>query len=481
MKSTITFLVRKSGCIGFALLCASGLIARAGDAPVDSKETKDVTAPAPEDPWKFQLAVPGWLAATSGTVGVNGFNSHVYLSADELLKHLDMTASLSTEVRYQRFGFYGDFLYVSASDTMSTNGLVNKASVSLAQWIADMELNYRAIEGDWGWLDLRAGTRYTNIYNTLSIYPNDGQIDRASQQLVTTVGSALKTKLQKDLRNALNQKFATLPVPDLGAKLQARVLEKIQTAKQTAQAKAEAIRAQVTAAIQAQLAAKIAAIRENIQSRLMAAQLPVGGLTPAMQAQLAAQAAALQATAQPRINAAIQNQSDLATAIQEQLQAQIAGLGSAVQAQLAARTAALEAAAQARINAARQRGDAALAAIEAQLTAQVMALQSAAQAGISDAMQRAQKRIASALKTNLNRSLSLGVDWWDPYVGLGGHYNINKTFYLAGKADIGGFQRRLSAHMAGLRRAWLQSHLEHLRGTRLSLYVHGLQKRGLPV
>jgi hypothetical protein len=316
MKMHITSALRKSSCIGFALLCASGIFAHAGDLTPDSKETKEVTPPAPENPWQFQLAAPSWLAATSGTVGVDGVNSHVYLSADELLKHLDMTAALSTELRYQRFGFYGDFLYVNLSDTMSTNGLVNKASVGLAQWVANMELNYRAIEGGWGWIDVRAGARYTNLYNTLSIYPNDGAINQASQQLVTTAFSTLGSALEKDLRNLLDSKIATPPVPDLDAGQKLKLLKVI-----------------------------------------------------------------------------IQLKRD-------------PGLAAAIQAQAQATTAALKAAAQARVNA---------------------------------AMQRVANDIAGALKANLNRSASLGEDWWDPYVGVGGHYNFYKNFYLAGKTDIGGF------------------------------------------
>jgi len=316
MKQPIASHVRKSACVGFALLCASGFVAHAGDVVPDSKETKEITPPAPENPWQFQLAAPGWLPATSGTVGVGGFNSHVYLSPDEALKYLNMAASLSTEVRYQRFGFYGDFLYVNAGTTMFTDGLVNKASVGIAEWIADMELNYRVLEGRWGWLDVRAGTRYTNIYNTLSIYPNNGAINQASQQLVATSFSALSAVLEKDLRNLLDEKAAALPVPDLDARQKLKLLAVI-----------------------------------------------------------------IQLKRDPELVAAIQ-------------------------AQVAATTTALKAAAQARVNA---------------------------------AMQRVANEIAGALKTNLNRSASLSEDWWDPYVGIGGHYNFNRTFYLAGKADIGGF------------------------------------------
>ena len=49
------------------------------------------------------------------------------------------------------------------------------------------------------------------------------------------------------------------------------------------------------------------------------------------------------------------------------------------------------------------------------------------------------KEIASTLKDKLDNSFGLAEDWWDPYVGLRGRYNISKAFYLTAKGDIGGF------------------------------------------
>ena len=115
------------------------------------------------DPWKLTLAVPSWLAATSGTIGLNGINSHVYMGFDTLLKHTDMLASMSAEVRKGRFGVYGDMLYVKASDTVTSDGLIGTAKIHLDQWLANLELNYRLLEGPKGYLDLRAGVRYTDM------------------------------------------------------------------------------------------------------------------------------------------------------------------------------------------------------------------------------------------------------------------------------------------------------------------------------
>jgi hypothetical protein len=64
-----------------------------------------------------------------------------------------------------------------------------------------------------------------------------------------------------------------------------------------------------------------------------------------------------------------------------------------------------------------------------------------------DAVQRAvneaKARIAHQLAVRLNKSLSqtLSKDdfWFDPYVGLRGRYNFNKTYYTGVRGEIGGF------------------------------------------
>jgi hypothetical protein len=50
-----------------------------------------------------------------------------------------------------------------------------------------------------------------------------------------------------------------------------------------------------------------------------------------------------------------------------------------------------------------------------------------------------QQKIARILKRQLNRGFSLTEYWTDPYIGIGGRYNLSKAFYLTGKADVGGF------------------------------------------
>lgn len=50
-----------------------------------------------------------------------------------------------------------------------------------------------------------------------------------------------------------------------------------------------------------------------------------------------------------------------------------------------------------------------------------------------------QERIERRLKRDLNRRFARSDDWFDPYVGVRGRYQLNEKYYLLGRADIGGF------------------------------------------
>jgi len=67
----------------------------------------------------------------------------------------------------------------------------------------------------------------------------------------------------------------------------------------------------------------------------------------------------------------------------------------------------------------------------------------ARRAAVQRLVNEAKARIANQLALRLNKSLSqtLSKDdfWFDPYVGLRGRYNFNKTYYTAVRGEIGGF------------------------------------------
>jgi len=83
---------------------------------------------------------------------------------------------------------------------------------------------------------------------------------------------------------------------------------------------------------------------------------------------------------------------------------------------------------------------------EAALQAKIDALHlrgEARRAAVQRAVDAAKARIANQLAFRLNKSLSQTKSkddyWFDPYVGLRGRYNFNKTYYTAVRGEIGGF------------------------------------------
>jgi hypothetical protein len=83
---------------------------------------------------------------------------------------------------------------------------------------------------------------------------------------------------------------------------------------------------------------------------------------------------------------------------------------------------------------------------EAGLRARIDALHlrgEARRAAVQRAVNAAKARIANQLAFRLNKSLSQTLskddNWFDPYVGLRGRYNFNKTYYTAVRGEIGGF------------------------------------------
>jgi hypothetical protein len=83
---------------------------------------------------------------------------------------------------------------------------------------------------------------------------------------------------------------------------------------------------------------------------------------------------------------------------------------------------------------------------EATLRARIDALHlrgQARRAAVQRAVNAAKARIANQLAFRLNKSLSQTLskddNWFDPYVGLRGRYNFNKTYYTAVRGEIGGF------------------------------------------
>ncbi len=208
-------------CAG-ALFAGVGSVA-AGTLELEAKETAPPTITQSE-PWHFNLASPGWLASLSGEVGLQGVNSNVDVGFDKLIRHAKGLASFSADARYDRFGIYGDILYMGLSDAVYPSGLVSSAILDLSQYLIDGEGYYRVVECPRGWLDLRAGARYTDLYNSLKLVGNGPRIDEAATLLVNAANGDLRELLDRLLHGALDNKNPPLPVPPLGAREKIKLL-----------------------------------------------------------------------------------------------------------------------------------------------------------------------------------------------------------------------------------------------------------------
>jgi hypothetical protein len=83
--------------------------------------------------------------------------------------------------------------------------------------------------------------------------------------------------------------------------------------------------------------------------------------------------------------------------------------------------------------------NAVLALIQSQEPALVAAIRTNAQARVNQLKSALAGQVANFLNRALNSSFSLYENWFDPFIGLRGRYNLTKALYLTGEADVGGF------------------------------------------
>ncbi len=126
-QSTLIHRIVKRLLTATMLLSAAAIFA--GPEPYDiSKEAP----PPPPQPWcetpatlEIRIGVPGWLAGVSGNSGVKGVVTDADVSFDQIFTHLThVPLSLSVDVRYQRWEFFGDGLYMEVGASATLPGLL---------------------------------------------------------------------------------------------------------------------------------------------------------------------------------------------------------------------------------------------------------------------------------------------------------------------------------------------------------------------
>jgi hypothetical protein len=141
------------------------------ETPTQGSQAKSQPPPpAAPSPWSFRLTPSLWVASLDGKVGVrsNLPPANVDVGFDQIFKALDWfppPVMLGGEVRYGRFGFVSDFIYLGLEDSSGiTRGPISaKADVHLNFAIWTFGGSYRVIENDPVTLDLLAGGRFWGL------------------------------------------------------------------------------------------------------------------------------------------------------------------------------------------------------------------------------------------------------------------------------------------------------------------------------
>lgn len=79
------------------------------------------------------------------------------------------------------------------------------------------------------------------------------------------------------------------------------------------------------------------------------------------------------------------------------------------------------------------------AAVQTRAQAVGATAQAAAQQRVDAIKKDLSKKIAHAVESKLDTRVARTDDWFDPFVGLRGRYDLNDKYYVTAKADIGGF------------------------------------------
>src|SRR5438876_1605136 len=173
----------------------------AGSLELAPKETAPPSI-AESEPWQFTIAAPGWLASTSGTIGVRGVNADIDIPVTEILQHLDMIFAARAEAQKGPFGIFGEVIYIGLSDNTQINGLINNIHEQVDLTLVDGALSWRLVNQPRWSLDLAAGTHYTNVYERLELHSDPIAIQQASIRFVNNIADDLRDRLNQDISNS---------------------------------------------------------------------------------------------------------------------------------------------------------------------------------------------------------------------------------------------------------------------------------------
>jgi len=127
--------------------------------------------------WEFGVSIYGWFPDISGNAvfSPEGSDSEFEIDIEDILENLEMFLMGSLDVRKGAFGVFTDVIYMDVGDSASSSmdGSIGQGQVptnvtadvdfEMTSWIWNLLAYYRAIDKNWGALDIVAGTRYLDV------------------------------------------------------------------------------------------------------------------------------------------------------------------------------------------------------------------------------------------------------------------------------------------------------------------------------
>jgi hypothetical protein len=159
--------------------------ARGQESPSQQPQAQGTEAAATEDsPWSFRLTSYLWLAGLSGDVGAQGRVADIDVSFGEIFDSIDWLpppVMLAGEVRYGRFAFLTDFIYLGLEgDGASPGPLPLSAELDMQTVVWTFGGSYRVIQDDPVTLDLLAGARLWNLDAEVTVSGPGGPVGQGS-------------------------------------------------------------------------------------------------------------------------------------------------------------------------------------------------------------------------------------------------------------------------------------------------------------
>jgi opacity protein-like surface antigen len=150
---TFTMRLPRTIVIGTVVLAALALSAHSAHGQLSGYS-------AQRDRWSFELTPYLWAAGMSGDIEVKNRTANVDPSFGDLFKDLDFGVMGAAEVRYDRWGFLLDGLYMKLSKDADTRGrLFSSVEAILKMGMVEGYFMYRPVWLDVFTLDVMAGAR----------------------------------------------------------------------------------------------------------------------------------------------------------------------------------------------------------------------------------------------------------------------------------------------------------------------------------